>query len=244
MPWAVAAAAVAAGGAIYSANKQAGAAKDAANASNQATQQSIAEQKREFDINQANQAPWLNAGKGALSQMQALNGGDFSSFTQSPDYQFALDQGQGALDRDAAARGSLFSGGHSTDVMKFAQGLASQNYNNYYNRLAGLAGVGQTSANQLGAAGQNYANGVSGLLMGNAQNQMGSIYNRANAYSNMASQFGQIGGNLAGQFYQPNYGGIQTYQAPMQISPGTPSAQPNFQIGTPAVGGAPNPTFG
>src|SRR5574337_1904672 len=94
MPWGLAAAAISVGGAIYSANKQSSAAKDAANASNQATQQSIAEQKREFDINQANQAPWLNAGKDALSQMQALNGGDFSSFTQSPDYQFALDQGQ------------------------------------------------------------------------------------------------------------------------------------------------------
>lgn len=244
MPWALAGAAIGAVGSIYAANKQSGAAKDAANASNQATQQSIDEQKREFDINQANQAPWLNAGKGALAQMQALNGGDFSSFTQSPDYQFALDQGQGALDRDAAARGSLYSGGHSTDVMKFAQGLASQNYNNYYNRLAGLAGVGQTSANQLGWQGMNMAGNISGLLMGNAQNQMGSIYNRANAWSNLAGQVGQIGGNLAGQFYQPNYGGIQTYQAPIQINPGTPSAQPNFQIGTPAVGGAPNPTFG
>lgn len=244
MPWAVAGAAIAAGGAIYAANKQSSAAKDAANASNQATQQSIAEQKREFDINQANQAPWLNAGKGALSQMQALNGGDFSSFAQSPDYQFALDQGQGALDRDAASRGSLFSGGHSTDVMKFAQGLASQNYNNYYNRLAGLAGVGQTSANQLGAAGQNYANGVSGLLMGNAQNQMGSIYNRANAYSNLAGQVGQVGGMLAGQFYQPSYGGVQTYQAPMQINAGAPSAQPNFQVTNPSVGGAPYGNFG
>lgn len=244
MPWALAGAAIGAVGSIYAANKQSGAAKDAANASNQATQQSIDEQKREFDINQANQAPWLNAGKGALSQMQALNGGDFSSFTQSPDYQFALDQGQGALDRDAAARGSLYSGGHSTDVMKFAQGLASQNYNNYYNRLAGLAGVGQTSANQLGWQGMNMAGNISGLLMGNAQNQMGSIYNRANAYSNLAGQIGQIGGNLAGQFYQPSYGNFQTYSAPMQINPGMPSAQPNFQIGTPAVGGAPNPTFG
>src|SRR5574337_138232 len=133
MPWGLAAAAISVGGAIYSANKQSGAAKDAANASNQATQQSIAEQKREFDINQANQAPWLNAGKGALSQMQALNSGDFSSFKQSPDYQFSLNQGLLGLDNSAAARGSLYSGGHSADMLNFAQGLASQNYNNYYN---------------------------------------------------------------------------------------------------------------
>lgn len=242
MPWGVAAAAISVGGAIYSANKQAGAAKDAANASNQASQNSIDEQKREFDLNQANQAPWLQAGKGALSQMQALNGGDFSSFTQSPDYQFSLNQGLLGLDNSAASRGSLFSGGHSADVMKFAQGLASQNYGNYYNRLAGLAGVGQSSANQLGAYGQSMANSITGINQNNAANQTNSIYNKANAYSNMASQFGQIGGNFAGQFYQPNYGQIQTYNAPIQPQVGT--VQPNFQIDNPSVGGAPLGNFG
>lgn len=244
MPWAVAGAAIGAAGALYSANKQAGAAEDAANASNQATQQSIAEQRREFDINQTNQQPWLDAGKGALGQMQSLNSGDFSSFNQSPDYQFALSQGLLGLDNSAASRGSLFSGGHSADVMNFAQGLASQNYNNYYNRLAGMAGVGQTTANNLGQQGMQMAGNVGNLLMGNANNQMNSIYNRANSSSNLAGQLGQIGGNLAGQFYQPNsgFGNIQTYQAPIQ--PNVGMVQPNFQISPTQVGGAPIPNFG
>lgn len=227
----------------YSANKQSGAAKDAANASTQATQDSIAEQKREFDQNQANQAPWLAAGKNSLGQMQALNSGDFSSFTQSPDYQFPLQQGLLGLDNDAAARGSLYSGGHSADVLKFAQGLASQNYNNYYNRLAGLAGIGQTSANQLGYAGQNMANNITNLNMQNAQNQTNSIYNRANAWSNFGNQVAGVGGNLAGQFYQPSYN-VQTYQAP--INTGVSTVQPVFNTGSTGVAnvGAPYGNLG
>lgn len=245
MPWAVAAAAVAAGGAIYASNKQSGAAKDAANASNAATQASIDEQKREFDINQQNQAPWLNTGKSALSVLsgmyglngdgsgQAANAPDYSAFYQSPDYQFALQQGQQALDRGAAARGTLYSGGHTADTMQFGQGLASQQFGNFYNRLAGLAGVGQTAANQLGAYGQNYANSVGQLNMQNAGNQMNSIYGRANASSNMANQLAGIGSNLAGRFYQPQAQtpSYQTYQAPIQVNPGQPSAQPQWNIG-------------
>ena len=218
--WGAALATVAVG--AYAANKQAHAAKDAANASQNATDASLAEQKREFDINQQNQAPWLQTGKSALSMLagmyglnsdgsgQAANAPDYSAFYNSPDYQFALQQGQQAQDRDAAARGSLFSGQHTADTIQFGQGLASQQFGNYYNRLAGLAGVGQTAANQLGAYGQNYANAVGNLNMQNAGNQMNSIYNRANASSNFANQLAGIGGNLAGRFYQPG-GSAPTY---------------------------------
>ena len=194
---------------------QKGAAKDAANASNAATQATIDEQKREFDINQANQAPWLNTGKSALAMLGGMYGlnadgsnsgakPDYSAFYNSPDYQFALQQGQQAQDRSAAARGSLYSGQHTADSIQFGQGLASQQFGNYYNRLAGLAGVGQSAANQLGAAGQNMANNIGQANMWNAGNQMNSIYDKANANSNMWNQVAGVGGNLAGRFYQPS----------------------------------------
>lgn len=212
MPWGVAAAAIEVGGAIYSANKQSGAAKDAANASNQATQASIDEQKREFDINQTNQAPWLNTGKSALSVLSGMyglnsdgsgtsaNAPDYSAFYNSPDYQFALTQGQGSLDRDAAARGTLYSGGHTADAISFGQGLASQQFGNFYNRMAGLAGAGQTTAINLGNQGMQMASNIGNLNMMNAGNQMNSIYNNANAWSNLAGQVGQVGGQLAGYY--------------------------------------------
>lgn len=212
--WAVAAAAVAAGATVYASNKQSAAAKNAAKTSKNATDATIAEQQREFDQTQANLAPWLKTGTSALNQLSTIEGlngqpADYSAFYNSPDYQFVLQQEQQALDRDAAAHGSLYSGGHEADTLRFGQGLAAQQFGNYYNRLAGLAGVGQTTANQLGVFGQNMANQYGQAQMFNAQNQMGSIYDRANAQSNMANNLANIGGNLAGQFYQPNY--AQTY---------------------------------
>ena len=177
MSWAaVAGAAVSVGGGVIQSNK----AKKGANAQAAAADAAARESGRQYDQTRQDMMPWLNAGTNALSQMQALNSGDFSSFQQSPDYQFAFDQGMRALDRSAAARGSLFSGGADADRIAFGQGLASQQYGNYYNRLAGLAGIGQTSANQLGQFGaQNAAN--------QGQYAMGSANARASAYGQQAN---------------------------------------------------------
>jgi hypothetical protein len=197
MPWGIAAAAVVG---AYSANQQSKAAKKAAGAQSRAADAATEEQRRQFDLTRQDQQPWLQAGQGALTQMQALNSGDFSSFKESPDYQFAFDQGLQGLDRSAAARGSLFSGGHSADLMKFGQGLASQNYGNFYNRLAGLSGTGQTTASGLGGLGANMANSIGQIGMNNANNQRQSIYDQTNAGTNaMKSLVGAFGQWYGGQ---------------------------------------------
>lgn len=197
MPWGIAAAAVVG---AYSANQQSKAAKGAANAQTRAADAATEEQRRQFDLTRQDQQPWLQAGQNALTQMQALNSGDFSSFKESPDYQFAFNQGLQGLDRSAAARGSLFSGGHSADLMQFGQGLASQNYSNFYNRLAGLSGTGQTTASGLGTLGANMAGNIGNNLM-NAGNA------RASAYGNIADANSQLAGGIGGAFnnwYQRN----------------------------------------
>lgn len=197
---AVTAAVVAAGATAYAANKQAGAAEDAANATNAATGASVAEQRRQFDLTRSDQLPWLNAGSSALLQIQKLNSGDFSSFYESPDYAFTRDQSLDALDRGAAARGSMFSGGADVDRMQYASGLASQNYGQFYNRLAGLAGIGQTTASGLGSLGMGMASNIGNLHMANAGAQGQAAQQRASAY-------GQGLAGIAGAFnnwYQNN----------------------------------------
>ena len=94
---------------------------------------------------------------------------DYSRFTNSPDYQFARDQGLLALDRDAAARGQLLSGGHTKDVLAFANGLAAQQYGNYFNRLMAVAGLGANAAAQTGNLGASFASSI-----GNAQQNVGA----------------------------------------------------------------------
>lgn len=134
-------------------------------------------------------------GAGQTGQPQAqgstFSPGGFGDFNRSfsmadfqadPGYAFRMAEGQKALERSASARGSLFSGGQLKALTRYGQDMGSQEYGNAYNRwnndqttrfnrLATLAGIGQTATSQLGQAGQNFANNQSNLLgqLGNAQ---------------------------------------------------------------------------
>ena len=123
--------------------------------------------------------------KGA-QMAQTFRPGDLS---QDAGYQFRLAEGEKALERSAAARGGLNSAATMKALMGYGQGLASEEYQNAYNRftnergfsygkeqdrlnrLASLAGVGQSAVNTLGAAGQQYGSSMGNALMGmgNAQ---------------------------------------------------------------------------
>lgn len=183
----------------YAANQQKKAAQGAANAQGRAYDAATAENARQYDQSRQDNMPWLQAGQNALAQMQALNSGDFSSFNQSPDYQFAYDQGLKSLDRSAAARGGMYSGGADADRMQFASGLASQNYNNYYNRLAGLSGTGQNTATNLGSLGQNYANTNANLLTGAADARASAYGQKAYANNMLAGSIANFGSNALGR---------------------------------------------
>lgn len=67
-------AALGAAGTIAGSNAQKNAAKSAANASQAATDQTIAEQRRQFDIGQQNIQPWLTTGTSALNRLAGLYG--------------------------------------------------------------------------------------------------------------------------------------------------------------------------
>ena len=61
-----------------------------------------------------------------------------SSISQNPAYQFALDQGNQAINRSAAAKGTLNSGNVLAELAKYGQGMASQGYQQQLNNLQGL----------------------------------------------------------------------------------------------------------
>jgi hypothetical protein len=196
MPWGAVIGAVVS---IYGASQQNKAANKGANAQERASQAAIDEQRREYDQTRTDQMPWLTAGTGALGQMGALNSGDFSSFHASPDYKFALQQGMDTLDHSAAARGGLFGGGHTRDLVKYGQGMAEQNYNNFYNRLQSMAGQGQTTASGLGTLGANMAQQI-GAQYNNIGNARQSAYNQIG--QNNAQAGAAVGGaiNQYGQY--------------------------------------------
>lgn len=156
--------------------------------------------------------PTYGAGFGSL-------GRDFSmsDFQTDPGYQWRMDQGIQGLDRSASARGLLFSGGELKALDRYNQEFASNEYNNAFNRfniqgtnrfnrLASLAGLGQTAQGQVGMFGMNAANqmGQNYLGMGNAA-AAGYIAN-GNANTNSINSLVNGLGSAWG-YYNANNGG-------------------------------------
>lgn len=192
-----------AGGLIGNALSNRGA-RRGADAAAEAQFAAIDEQRRQYDQSREDMQPWLQAGTGALGRLTALSSGDMSGFYNDPSYAFTRDQGLQSLERGASARGGMYSGGADADRMKFASGLASQEYGNHWNRLAGLAGVGQTAAGGLASLGQSMASNV-----GNAYGNIGNA--RQSMYQQIGQNNAQLGYGLGGALNNW-YQGRQTQQ--------------------------------
>lgn len=187
----------------YSANKQSKAAGKGANATERANQASIEEQRRQYDLSRGDQLPFLEAGYGALDRQEAYLNGDWSGFENSPDYAFAVDQGFLGLNRGLGAAGGAgpggFSGGADADRIALGQGLATQYANNYWEKLRGQAGQGQSSAQNLGGLGASMANSIGNLNSATAAARSSAYQNQANAWSNFANNTAQTGAWYAGK---------------------------------------------
>jgi len=195
------------------AKTQAGAAAQASDVQKQVADQQVALQREMFEKIREDQAPYRQAGYNALAEMQRTAGnvpGAFKfgagDYQADPGYAFRLAEGQKALDRQAAARGGLISGGALRAAQRFGQEMGSQEFGNAYNRAltgyntevarenqlynrqAALSGTGQTATNLVGQAGQNYATGA-GSALGTYGTNVGNLITGAGA----AQAAGQVG---------------------------------------------------
>ena len=187
-------------------------------------------QQQQFERQVELQAPWRQAGERALGKLEAAS--DYTpfgaaQFQADPGYAFRLSEGQKALERQAAARGGLISGGALKAAQRYGQEMGSQEYTNAFNRyqterqaklgpLQSLAGVGQTAVNQLGAAGQSYATGA-GEAMGQAAQARASGYvGSANALTSAVGNIGNLymQNKYMNQRYPSAVGGSSGYQYP------------------------------
>lgn len=128
------------------------------------------------------QQPAAGGAPGAAAGQPSLNpAGVQQMIQQNPNYQFQFDQGMQAVQRSAAAGAGLNSGRTLKALTQFGQGVASQGYNSYLDRLAVLAGIaGNNNAQAQGqAAAQNY---------GNAAAQHAQDYGAARASGYQAQQ--------------------------------------------------------
>jgi hypothetical protein len=193
------------GGAISS-----NAAKSAAKTQAASADRAANLQKDQFEQTREDQLPFLEAGykgqnklldllglsenTGAAGYGSMAKNFSMADYQADPGYDFRLTEGIKALDRTAASRGGLLSGAALKGITRYGQGLASEEYQNAYNRyntnranilnpLQSLTGQGQTTANTLGTAGQNYATNAGNAYM-NAGNARASGYvGSANAWN-------------------------------------------------------------
>lgn len=125
---------------------------------------------------------------------------DYSSFFNSPGYQFTLQQGLNAVNRSAAANGSLYSANTLTGENNYAQGAASTQYNNYVNQLLQMSGLGNSANQSLATAGVATGEGISNSMISqgnaNASGVLGSAGSFANAAKSVpwSSMFNNSGG--------------------------------------------------
>ena len=145
--------------AVQSANVQAQATQQASTEISDAARIGSATQLAMYGQTRADLAPWRETGARALEQLEGmyLRGEGMDKFKQTPGYQFRLSEGIRALDRSASARGKLHSGGYGRALVGYGQGVASDEFGTWANRLTSLAGVGQTAATTTGQLGQQAA---------------------------------------------------------------------------------------
>ena len=200
----VAAALIGAGGAIVGGLTSASAARQAANTQAAAADRAAQLQYDQWKEGVALQEPWRQAGVNALGKLTAAS--DYTpfgmeQFQADPGYAFRLTEGQKAVERSAAARGMQLSGSTLKGLTNYAQGAASQEYTNAFNRyqaeraarlqpLQALAGIGQSATNQVTNAGANYANTAGDLMTSGAAARASGYVGASNALSSALGNAG------------------------------------------------------
>lgn len=201
------------GGALISANAMG----DAADTQAAATAGSVAEQRRQFDLQRQDSAPYRTAGANALQQFQTgINTPTTAAdVMQDPGYKFGLDQGQQAIDRKVAAMGGRVSGAAIKAAGRFGTNYATTGYtaadqrrNDRLNRLAALAGIGQSATNASAAAGSAAASNIGNLMTGQGNAAAGAQVAQGNLWGNTANQLAALYGRSQTPQRTPNsYGG-------------------------------------
>lgn len=209
MPWM----ALAIGG---SALLGASASKSAANTQAAATDRAGELQREMFQEQNRLQEPFRQGGMAAQNKLLTyfgLPGGtegadygrysrDFgmSDFTTDPGYAFRLAEGQKTLDRQAAARGGLISGGALKAAQRYGQDMGSQEFQNAFNRyqtnranqlqpLQSLMGAGQTATNTMGTAAANYGTNAGNLMTSGGAARASGYVGGANALTSGLGQY-------------------------------------------------------
>jgi hypothetical protein len=165
---------------------------DAARAAQDRLQQNYQQLAPQYD-------PYLQTGSTGLSKLNASIDSLTDPFSATkmmqgfaPGYDFRLQQGQTATNLANNATGGLIGGNALKGLQDYTQNFASNEYNNafnqnqtqqgnIYNRLVGLAGIGQTGLTNLSNLATGNASNISQLGVGAANAQAAGTVGATNA---------------------------------------------------------------
>lgn len=231
------------------------AASKAASAQTTASQEAQATQERMLERQLAETQPFRDLSLQQLNRLAELYGPEglytktptMQDLLIDPSYSFRLSEGEKALARMQAARGRYLSGGAIRAGTQFGQQLASEEFQNAYNRLMnqratvtnalmGLGGIGpemaQRNVEAMGGAGSN----ISNLQVGTGQARASGYLGQANALSNALSQ-AAMGYGLSQGGYFGGGGARGGYFGPSSVTPGGTNNLQAFNYLGPRYGG-------
>jgi len=198
-------------GGLLGADAQADAAEHAANQQRAIARENNALSRYMYNTNRADMKPFYDIG---LENLKRYNDIMSNPFKESDAYKFNLNETINALDKSAVAGGVS----RNADIMNRASGLASQEENNWLNRLAGLGATGTNAAGMMGQYGNMYTNQV----MGNNQNTSDALQQAAlvggQSKANMWNMLGGLPGNILSAYTsnQTSGGKPYSYGNPLQ----------------------------
>jgi hypothetical protein len=164
--------------------------------------------------------PYTRAGRQALDTWMAANGMNpdiskediYEKFRNSPGYQFAKEEGDKAVARNAAARGTTQSGALQKELLKYGQGMADQQYDTWLNRVAQTMGMGANAAGaqannswntgfNLANQGSNLANAVGNMYAGQGASAANAGMAGSGGGGNIWGGVGAVAGGVIGGIY-------------------------------------------
>jgi hypothetical protein len=142
---------------------------------------------------------YRGAGEFGITSLQNLLQ-DPSSYLESPDYQFRLDEGLRGITERAGASGTSLSGGLLRDLTKYSGNLAAGGYNQRIQNLIGLSNMGMQASMQSidPAFSKTY-----GILRGmegeyKSAESIGEFSQMMGVGKDLYSMFGSTGGTTGG----------------------------------------------
>lgn len=188
----IAAAVVSTGASIYNSAQDRRAVKNSKRAQLTAEEQAIEEQRRQYDQTRQDWEPWRTEGGNAMNRMGRAMTGDMSDFQKSPGYNFRLNEGWRDMENLFSVKGG---GGNAMRALDdYRQGMATNEFGNWFNRNLAMSGQGQTAVSGTQTAGMNAANQIGSNRWRSAENMAGLNLYGANQQANYTNEI--LGGML------------------------------------------------